>query len=238
MRILAVETSAVAASVAVVADGKLLCRSDQNAGLTHSQTLLPMLRCMLENSGLKLSDMDRLAVAVGPGSFTGLRIGVAAVQGLASGSGVGCVGVSTLEAAAHPVSHMGGLICAAMDARRGEVYGALFRGGERLLRLAPDAPIPVEALFEKISTFGERVLFVGDGAELCHAKLKNRLDCALAPPHLRYQSAVGVAAAAEGAPPVAPGELFPVYLRLSQAERERAARQKAETTQITDGGND
>ena len=229
MKILALESSAVAASAAVCEDGELLGQFFQHTGLTHSRTLLPMAEDLLKNCGLTLRDVDLIAVAAGPGSFTGLRIGVAAAKGLAWGLDKPCCGVSTLEAMAWNVAHVDGVICCAMDARRGQVYNAIFEAGEgNLTRLTPDRAISVTELLD--SPEGKKVdLLVGDGAKLCYnVASEQNPSIRLAPPHLLYQSAWGVARAAldharRGETTTAQA-LAPVYLRLSQAERERLER--------------
>ncbi|HJC40764.1 MAG TPA: tRNA (adenosine(37)-N6)-threonylcarbamoyltransferase complex dimerization subunit type 1 TsaB [Candidatus Intestinimonas pullistercoris] len=233
MKILALESSAVAASVAVSEDGALIAQSYQRSGLTHSRTLLPMCRDLLENCGLTLGEMDVVAVAAGPGSFTGLRIGVATAKGLAWPGDKPCAGVSTLEAMAWPLAHLEGDLCAVMDARRHQVYNARFQAeGGRLLRLCPDRAISIDELAAELLSREKTQILVGDGAELCYNELTKRgLPVRLAPPHLRWQSAWGVARAAEELARtgglVTAAELAPVYHRLSQAERERLARQQA-----------
>ena len=229
MKLLALESTAKAASCAVLRDGEVLASSWQAAGLTHSRTLLPMVEDMLKNSELSLADMDALAVAAGPGSFTGLRIGMAAVKGLAWASDKPCVPVSTLEAMAWPLAHLEGVIVCAMDARRQQIYNAVFlaESGE-LTRMREDRAISLLEAWEDLKDFDGTLTIVGDGAALCcnYMSLQG-IDCQLAPPHLRMQSAVGVGMAAErmglGAA-VSAQELEPVYLRLSQAERERLGR--------------
>lgn len=233
MKILALESSAVAASVAVSEDGALIAQSFQRSGLTHSRTLMPMCRDLLENCGLTLGEMDVVAVAAGPGSFTGLRIGVATAKGLAWPGDKPCAGVSTLEAMAWPLAHLEGDLCAVMDARRHQVYNARFQAeGGRLLRLCPDRAISIDELAAELLSREKTQILVGDGAELCYNELTKRgLPVRLAPPHLRWQSAWGVARAAEELARtgglVTAAELAPVYHRLSQAERERLARQQA-----------
>lgn len=224
MLILAMESTAKAASVALVRDGTLVAQSTQCSGLTHSRTLLPMAEDLLKNAGVKLSEVDRFAVAHGPGSFTGVRIGVAAVKGLAWAAEKPAVGVSTLEAMAwHGVAAgEGSLVCCAMDARRNQVYNALFeiRNGTPV-RLTEDRAIALEALVSDLKADGRTPFLVGDGAHLCKAALEAAV---LAPENLRMQSAWGVAMAAMGKPDASADVLQPVYLRLSQAERERQAR--------------
>ena len=224
MLILAMESTAKAASVALVRDGTLVAQSTQCSGLTHSRTLLPMAEDLLKNAGVKLSEVDRFAVAHGPGSFTGVRIGVAAVKGLAWAAEKPAVGVSTLEAMAwHGVAAgEGSLICCAMDARRNQVYNALFeiKNGTPV-RLTEDRAISVDALVSDLKADSRTPFLVGDGAHLCKAALE---DAVLAPENLRMQSAWGVAMAALDKPDASADALQPVYLRLSQAERERQAR--------------
>ena len=223
----------MAASVAVSEDGALIAQSYQRSGLTHSRTLMPMCRDLLENCGLTLGEMDVVAVAAGPGSITGLRIGVATAKGLAWPGDKPCAGVSTLEAMAWPLAHLEGDLCAVMDARRHQVYNARFQAeGGRLLRLCPDRAISIDELAAELLSREKTQILVGDGAELCYNELTKRgLPVRLAPPHLRWQSAWGVARAAEELARtgglVTAAELAPVYHRLSQAERERLARQQA-----------
>jgi tRNA threonylcarbamoyladenosine biosynthesis protein TsaB len=229
MKLLALESSAVAASVALCEDEELIAQSFQHSGLTHSRTLLPMARDLLNNCGVSLHDVDLIAVAAGPGSFTGLRIGVATAKGLAWAEDKPCCGVSTLEAMAWNVAHVDGVVCCAMDARRKQVYNALFEARDgRLLRLTEDRAIGAEAVFEEEN--GKKVnLLVGDGAKLCYNVASEAgLHPRLAPPHLLYQSAWGVARAAleqaRRGETTSAEALVPVYLRLSQAERERLER--------------
>ena len=233
MNILALESSATACSAALCRDGALVAQSFQCSGLTHSRTLLPMVHDMLDNCGESLDRVDVIAVAAGPGSFTGLRIGVATAKGLAWAGGQPCAPCSTLESMAWGLAHLEGkLIVCAMDARRKQVYNALFLAkGDHLERLCPDRAISLEELGEELKNFQESKLVVGDGAELCYNNLRETVpDLTLAPVHLRMQSAWGVARAAEvlvkAGALVSGGELVPVYHRLSQAERERLAREQ------------
>lgn len=233
MKILALESSAKAASCALVADGVPLATAWQATGLTHSRTLLPMVQDMLKNSDLSLADVDAVAVAAGPGSFTGLRIGLAAVKGLAWAADKPCVGVSTLESMAHPLRHMDGVIVCAMDARRQQIYNAVFLADDGVLtRLREDRAISLEEAAADLRDFDGPLTIVGDGAQLALDYFtKAGIECRLAPAHLRQQSAVGVALAAEAAgqeATVSAQDLSPNYLRLSQAERERLERMKNE----------
>lgn len=235
MMILALESSATACSAALCRDGELVAQSYQNSGLTHSRTLLPMVRDMLKNCQLTLEQVDVIAVAAGPGSFTGLRIGVATAKGLAWPEDKDCAPCSTLESMAWPLAHMAGsLIICAMDARRKQVYNALFLAtGTGLERLTPDRAISLEDLGAELKNYENSKIVVGDGAKLCYNTLTEEgIPMALAPKHLRMQSAWGVARAAEELAArgglVKGGALVPQYHRLSQAERERLAREKTQ----------
>ena len=222
MLILAFESSAKAASVALVEDGNLVAEYTEISGLTHSKTLLPMCEDMLKNTGKTLDDVDLIAVAEGPGSFTGIRIGIATVKGIAWAKDKKCAGVSTLEAMAYNGKSSGKTICCCMDARRNQIYNAIF--DKDLNRLTPDRAIALDDLDEF-----EDMFLIGDGAALTYDYLtKKGVKCTLAPANLLYQSACGVAMAAMGKEGVTADELLPVYLRLSQAERERQEKLKAD----------
>ena len=223
MLILAFESSAKSASVALVKDGVMLSQYTQCTELTHSKTLLPMCEDMLKNCDVKISDIDAIACAKGPGSFTGIRIGVATVKGMSWAADKPCIGVSTLEAMAwHGVS-AGGIICPVMDARRNQVYNAVFKiENNKPVRLTEDRAISIEDL---ISENNENVFLVGDGARITAQQFeKANIRYRLAPENLEFQDAWGVAKAAEGKELLTSAELLPVYLRLSQAERERQER--------------
>lgn len=227
MKIIALETSAKSVSVAAVEDGKLLAQSYQNTGLTHSCTLMPLLDGMLQHAGMTVQQADLFAVSSGPGSFTGLRIGVSALKGLAWAEDKPCCGVSTLEAMAYNGLLFEGLLVCAMDARRNQVYNALFRCHEgQLERLCPDRAIGLAELAQELSGVQEAKLVLGDGAALCAAYLNGHdVPCRMAPADRQYQTAAGVAFAAEEMARrgqiISGRELVPAYLRLSQAERER-----------------
>ena len=225
MNILAIESSAVTAGVAVLQDGRLLAQSMSDCGLTHSKTLMPQVEQLLTACGLTPAEMDLIAVANGPGSFTGVRIGVACAAGLAFAAGIPALGVSTLEAMAYGASYHEGLVCPVMDARRNEVYTALFRiEAGQVTRLMEDCAIPIGLLSERLAAHGEQVYLVGDGAHLAQEQIPNTR---LAPVQVRKQRADGVAlcALARQSEAVNAKELKPVYLRLSQAEREKLARE-------------
>ena len=230
MLILTFETSAKACSVALHDGGRLLAESYQHCGLTHSQTLMVMAEDLLKVCGKTARDVTHLGVAAGPGSFTGVRIGVAAAKGFAWGAQLPVYGISTLEAMAQQVRLEGCYICACMDARRDQVYNAIFyaTGGD-LQRVTEDRAVSLEALKEDLQKLDATVILVGDGAQLVHESLKLN-NLVLPPEQCRQQRASGVAqlvcqAIAEGKS--ADGaDLTPNYLRLSQAEREKLEKQK------------
>ena len=228
MLILGIESSAKAASAALCRDGELLGQYYQCAGLTHSRTLLPMAEELLRGTGTELRELDAVAVAAGPGSFTGVRIGVAAVKGLCWGAQLPAIGVSTLEAMAwHGLAAAPGeLVCCCMDARRDQVYNALFEISDGApARLVPDRALSLEQLGAELAGMGRDVFLVGDGAALCREYLDEQgMRCRLSPGPLLNQSAWGVCMAARSREPQPAENLLPVYLRLSQAERERQER--------------
>ena len=232
MIILALESSATACSVALTRDGNIVSQAYENSGLTHSRTLLPMAEHVLESGGVSIDQVDIVAVAAGPGSFTGLRIGVATAKGLAWPADKDCAACSTLESMAWQAAHLEGkLIVCAMDARRKQVYNALFLAhGEYLERLTPDRAISLEELAEELKKYENSKIVIGDGASLCYNTLTEQgIALEMAPPHLRMQTAWGVARAAQelaaGGELVKSHALVPVYHRLSQAERERLEKQ-------------
>lgn len=227
MRILGIECSAGPASVAIIQDGKVLGSSFINVKLTHSQTLMPMVEQVLKNCMLTLSDIDYIAVAAGPGSFTGVRIGISAVKGMAAPLNIPCVAVSTLSAMAYKHIDHNCIVCTAMDARCNQVYNALFEVKDgNVIRLCDDRALLCEELAKEIeqinNTDNKPIIITGDGAEFFYPFVKNSTK--LSPEHLRYQNAVGVCLAAEQQISkqefVCANELLPVYLRLPQAERE------------------
>jgi len=251
MLILAVETSAKPVSVAVYdtggegmdcnvsrndGSGKLLGMYFQNNGFSHSRTMMCLVQSLLENLELKLSDIDLISVASGPGSFTGVRIGVSAVKGLAFGLEIPVCGVSTLEAMARQTDIKNVLLCPVMDARREQVYNALFEWDDgNFKRLCPDRAISIADLAADINTYNKPCLLIGDGADVCYSGFSAlssaspdntspdnasiNFEFNIAPQLLRYQTAHGVALAALHAKQVPPAELEPFYLRPSQAER-------------------
>ncbi len=227
MLMLALESSAKAASAALFEDGAMLALSFANAGLTHSRTLLPMAEDLFKNLGREVRELDAVAVAHGPGSFTGLRIGLAEAKGLCWALDIPAVGVSTLEAMAFGGPDAdGAMLCCCMDARRAQVYNALFTVKDgRPVRLTDDRAISTAALREELLAYKAPWILLGDGAALCYREMDGTGPAlSLAPEPLRLQSARGVGLAAREKEPRPVAELLPVYLRLSQAERERQAK--------------
>ena len=232
MLILAFETSAKAASVALL-DGKtLLAEGYQNTGMTHSQTIMVMAEDVLSQCGKCTQDVTAVAVAEGPGSFTGVRIGVAAAKGFAWAKELPCYGVSTLEAMALGVGAWEGYVCPVMDARRSQVYNALFEVKQGVYtRIAEDRAISLEELGEQLKNLEKPIFLVGDGSILCYNTLLEKVPTLVCPPeHRMHQRAAGVALAAkvmmERGERCDGAALQPNYLRLSQAERERLEKQK------------
>lgn len=232
MKILAIDSTAVAASAAVLEDDTLLGEFFIHTKQTHSQTLMPMVQQVLACTGLSVQQIDLFAVSAGPGSFTGVRIGVACIKGMAMANDKPCVGVSTLEAMAYNLSLPGATVCAVMDARRNQVYNAVFRIDENgPVRITPDRAISIDELSQECKNYSKPLFLVGDGAKLCYNTNGFQQLSALLPPEPSlYQRAYGVGKGAYQAylkgQAVSAGELLPVYLRLSQAERELKQRQE------------
>lgn len=233
MLILALEAASSSASCCLYRDGQILAQSYQLSGLTHSRTLLPMVEDMLKNCETELSQVNLIAVSHGPGSFTGVRIGVSAAKGLAWARELPCLGVSTLEAMAAPLAHLEGAdICCCMDARRAQVYSARFHvENGALVRRTEDAAIAIADLAEEIRQNSPENLqvLVGDGWQLCYNSFSTLgIRCVPAPEPLRYPTAYGVALCAHAQAAVGnlttAAQVTPAYHRLSQAERERLQR--------------
>lgn len=226
MKILAVDTSATAASVAVAEENKLIGEFSINTALTHSQTLMPMVDELLKNTGLSVNDIDAVAVNSGPGSFTGVRIGVAAVKGIAFPKNLPCVSVSTLESMAYNMLCNDCVVCSVMDARCSQVYNALFRvSGYYVTRMTDDRALSLTDLKLELQNIREKVVLVGDGAVLFSEFLNSELEnVMLAPFNNRIQTASSVVYAAfekiNNGETLTSDELMPVYLRLPQAQRE------------------
>ncbi len=221
--ILGIDSSAITAGCALYDGEKIVAEEFLNVAHTHSQTLLPMVETMLKTSGKTLSDVEKIAVTTGPGSFTGLRIGISCVKGMCFGADIPCVGVSTLEAIAYNFVGVDGMICACMDARLKQVYNALFKSENGIItRLCEDRAISLADLSEELLKLDGKIIFAGDGAALAYEFTQRKYE--LAPLSLRFQRGSGVCLAAESKAVIEPDALMPEYLRLPQAERERAER--------------
>ncbi len=234
MKILSIDCTAKPASVAVVENGAVKSSAFTNIGLTHSQTLMPMIHSVLEHATISLEDIDVYAINAGPGSFTGVRIGVAALKGLTILKDDVVCPVSTLHSMAYNYKGVKDcVICGAMDARCNQVYTAQFRiKGDTVTRLTEDEAITIDDLALQLKNYEEEVILVGDGASLTYNKLKNELPLLrLAPEVLRYQNATGVAFCAQdfleqGGSLMTSEDVLPIYLRAPQAERELKKRSK------------
>lgn len=215
--LLSIDASAVTASVALTDNDCVIKSEFVNAGLTHSETLLPMVKRVVE--GHSFSELDAIAVTAGPGSFTGVRIGIATVKGIAFNDNIPCISVSTLEAIAHNFVDENCIVCAVMDARRMQFYNALFKvENGKVQRLCDDRAISIEDLRKELNAL-DNVVIAGDGASLCFDNI-NLDNVKIADDDKIYQNAVGVSLCSNGKPTVSAKELMPIYLRLSQAERE------------------
>ena len=232
MRIFAVDTSAKSASAAVTENGEIKGEFFINTMLTHSETLMPMTDALLKSTRLSLSDIDCLADIAGPGSFTGLRIGIAAIKGMAFAVKKPCIAVSTLESMAYNLSEPDTVLCAVMDARCNQVYNALFDVSSDIpQRLCDDRALTIDELSKELEALGKKVVLVGDGAKLCFSRMSGiECDLHIAAENVRYQRASSTALAAERlfeeVKTVGADTLMPQYLRLPQAQRELMAKQK------------
>lgn len=239
MKILSVECSASPVSCAIVNDGRVVGQYYLNTNMTHSQTLMPMVDSLLKCASAEIGDIDLFAVSAGPGSFTGVRIGISAVKGLAFSGNKPCAAVSPLEAMAYNHIDNDAIICSCMDARCNQVYNAVFRvENKTVTRLVEDRALSIAELLEEIKSgkYNGRIILVGDGAEIVYNKaVENSVEnIELSSENLRFQSAVGVAFVGEmmynKGNVVSADCLLPVYLRLPQAERELKAKKEMEKT--------
>ena len=229
MKILAIECSATACSAAVLEDEKIVASGYVNVKLTHSQTLMPMVENILKSAMMNISDIEGFAVSAGPGSFTGIRIGISAIKGLAAPQKKPCVAVSALHSMAFNYRDSDCIVCAVMDARCNQVYNAIFDiEGSKITRLCEDRALMCDELAENLKNMSQikkkGVIIVGDGAELFYSFVKELSTVTIATPERRYQNAVSVGLVAfeefKNGNHQTPEELLPVYLRLPQAERE------------------
>ncbi len=228
MIILGIDSSATAASAAIINDGKLVSEIFSDTGLTHSQTLLPMIEKCLQMANISVEDINLIAVANGPGSFTGVRIGIATVKGIAFTNNIECVEVSTLESMAYNLPLFDGIICSVMDARCNQVYTAMFENTDecKVNRLSEDAAMSIDELGTQLKNIGKSVIFVGDGAEICYNKLNSEIDgLYISPVNIRKQRASSVASCGLDKDRKIAKELAVNYIRLPQAQRELAKKQ-------------
>ena len=233
MKVLAIDCSAKSVSVAIAEGGKLLAEGFLNIKLTHSETLMPIIEQLLSNTRLTLADIDAFAVTAGPGSFTGIRIGISAIKGMAFAEEKPVFFFFSLEAMALSLANsnlFSGVICGLMDARRNQFYNALFKiDNGKVIRLTEDRMVEAENLKEELLDFNAPVILMGDGAELFYSISENNEVFSLAPETNRVQRAAGIAVKAssdENLTPVSPDALQAIYLRKSQAEREREEKLK------------
>ena len=228
MILLCLDTSGPVAGAALLQDGAVRYEAMAVNAFTHSQSILPMTEEAYQKTGLTVQDTDLFAVTVGPGSFTGVRIGVSTVKALAHAGGKKCVAVDALEAMAAGAMPFPGILCPIQDARAGQVYGAAFRGGT-LERLLPDEPMKLEEYLEKVSVFGEQMLFLGDGMPVHREKIASILGdrAVFAPAHLCYlrPAAAAYLAWRDREKAVHYNDLSPLYLRPPQAERQKNLRE-------------
>ncbi len=231
MKILAVDCSASPASCAIVEDGKIIASSYINVQLTHSQTMLPMIKEMLSSSLVNLEDIDAFAINSGPGSFTGIRIGISAIKGLAAPKDTPCYEISTLDSIAQCFAGFDCTLCAVMDARCNQVYNRIYKiqKGE-ILPLTENRAVMVDEVEKELEEVQDKVIIAGDGAKLFKAFAEQKDNVDLAKEPYSFQNAVGTALAAEKLSLVSKGisqtYLKPFYLRLPQAERELKEKKK------------
>lgn len=235
MKILSIECSAKSASCAIVSEDKIIGSSFINVGLTHSQTLLPAVSNLLSNTKTDIKDINAFAISAGPGSFTGIRIGISAVKGMALVENTPCISVSTLYAIAQNFRDRDAVVCTVMDARCKQVYAALFRVKDgKVKRLCEDKAVKSEDFAKEIMRLRYKcpIIIAGDGAEVFFPFVQNGKNIILADLPLRLQNGVGVGLAAieeyKKGNTWAPEKLLPIYLRLPQAERELKEKQRRE----------
>lgn len=221
MKILALECSATAVSAAIEIDGKIVANEISHQKITHSQTLLPLAKKLLDEVNLTPSDIDTFAISSGPGSFTGVRIGISAVKGLAAANNTPCKSVSTLLSMAYNYIDTDCVVCAVMDARCNQVYNALFEiSGGKVTRICEDRALLIPELIDELNKCytDKKVVIVGDGTHLFEGNVPTNV--LLSEQGKRYQNAASVILAAREISAVTPEKLLPTYLRLPQAERE------------------
>ncbi|MBE5799217.1 MAG: tRNA (adenosine(37)-N6)-threonylcarbamoyltransferase complex dimerization subunit type 1 TsaB [Clostridiales bacterium] len=235
MNILMIDTSGPACGVAVMKDGQIVCELQLTSGKTHSQRVMPMVDQALGMCEMQVGDIDLFGAVVGPGSFTGVRIGVSSVKALAHAAGKPCIGVDALEALAANATSFDGVVCPILDARAQQVYGAMFESGMPPKRLMEDEAEKLTLFLDRVEATGKDALFLGDGAAAFEAAIRDRLGerAHFAPAqHAGLRAASACAMAYEYAKDEGNLRdcmtLLPLYLRAPQAERERAAKLAAQ----------
>ena len=235
MNILMIDTSGPACGVAIAKDGKIICEMQLTSGRTHSQRVMPMVDQALNLSEMSVSDIDLFGAVVGPGSFTGVRIGVSSVKALAHATGKPCIGVDALEALAANATGFDGVVCPILDARAQQVYGAMFESGMPPVRLMEDEAEKLTLFLDRVKATGRAALFLGDGVEPSRRAIEERLGAKAhfaSAQHMGLRAASACALAAQYAQDEANLKdcmtLLPLYLRAPQAERERAAKMAAQ----------
>ncbi len=224
MIVFGIDTCCMSATAALLSDDRLMAQVVLNNNKTHSQKIMPLIEFMLNQADIKASDIDCFAAAVGPGSFTGVRIGVATAKALSYATGKPCVAVSTLKALSYNVAEFDGIICPILDARRGQVYNALFKGKERLCK---DRALSINELLDELENTDGKIIFLGDGVPVFKDKINERLNGRAIFANLSQRMNLASSVAQIGyeellvGNTIESGDLIPQYLRLSQAERER-----------------
>ncbi len=226
-KILSIDTCLNSCSVAIHEEGKLIGESFLDVGLTHSETLVPMVQFLLNSAGMTVNDIDVLGVTSGPGSFTGLRIGMATVKGLAFASDIPCVTISSLHALALGAACLDGIVCPCIDARNNQIYNAVFKAhGGKIERIVKNRAINIDDFVDKVGEYEDKIIFIGDGAQMCYnnaIKIFNKDNMLYFSEEFsriragkiggeifkRYKS--GIKYSYE--------EIVPEYIKLSQAER-------------------
>jgi len=231
MNILMIDTSGPACGVAMARDGKLIYEASLEIGMTHSQRLMPMVDAALTMTGMRIEEIDLFGAVVGPGSFTGVRIGVSTVKALAHSAGKPCIGIDALEALAMNIPEFDGVICPILDARAQQVYGAIFEPGMPPKRIAEDTAEKLTLFLDRVEQTGKRAIFTGDGVKVSEKAIRERLgEKAVFAPQAHLGLRAGCAAMLADAYSGHAQDyitLLPLYLRAPQAERERAAREAA-----------
>lgn len=232
MKILSIDTSAKVSTVSIVSEDKVICEYSVNLNFTHSQTIMPMCDEILKTTQISLSDIDAFGVCTGPGSFTGLRIGISAIKGMAYALNKPCISVSTLDALSYNMLDFDGIICCVMDARCNQVYNAIYENNNsNLQKITQDRAVIIDDLLVELKLLKKNIILVGDGADLCYNKFKDTLpNIRMASVSNRYQkaSSVGLACVKKYNDNllVSANDLMPEYLRLPQAQRELIAKNK------------